>query len=290
MSFDAKIIADSLHPNGSRLTSFQLKYPRMIHAELMTHRVLSRNASSSRAIPVAKFIAWVKDDPAMPVAWLQNVPGMQGGDSLSPEAMAEAEKAWLGARDAMIPFVERLVALNVHKQIANRLLEPWHHISVIASSTNWANFLSLRYHKQAQPEIRELAKHMLRAFEKSRPTTMAYGDWHLPYVKGDEAHHGMKTLVKYSVARCARVSYNNHDGTKPDAAKDIELHDRLMVQVPLHASPAEHQAQATREDPMVMRNGNFAKGWIQHRKTFPNECIQTMPELEPQDREQAAKA
>lgn len=289
MSFEAKIIADSLHPNGSRLTSFQLKYPRMIHAELMTHRQLSRNASSSRAIPVGKFIAWVREDPAMPVAWLQNIPGMQGGDSLSPEAIVEAEKTWLEARDAMIVFAERLVALNVHKQIANRLLEPWHHISVIATSSNWANFLSLRYHKQAQPEIRELAKHMLKAYKKSTPARLSPGDWHLPYVRGDEAHYGMETCVKYSVARCARVSFNNHDGTKPDAIKDVELHDRLMVQVPLHASPAEHQAMAVDPDLDLKKLcGNFSRGWMQYRKTMPAECIQTMPELEPQDRDEQA--
>lgn len=283
MSFEAKIVADSLHPDGSRLTSFQIKYPRMIHAELMTHRQLSRNASSSRAIPVGKFIAWVKEDPAMPVAWLQNIPGMQGGDSLSPEAIAEAEKTWLEARDAMIVFAERLVALNVHKQIANRLLEPWHHISVIATSTNWANFLSLRYHKQAQPEIRELAKHMLRAFEASKPQQLHHGQWHLPYVReGERQDYASDTLIKYSVARCARVSFNNHDGSNPDAAKDVDLHDRLMVQVPLHASPAEHQAMAASPDLKLC--GNFSRGWMQYRKTMVNECIQTMPELEPQDR------
>lgn len=284
MTISAEIIEDSLHPEtGSRLTTFVLRYPRFIHSELMTHRALSRNASSSRAIPVEKFIAWTKEDPAMPVAWFYNQRGMQGTEYLTPEDRAKAEGIWLAARDAVLPFVQQLMALNVHKQTTNRLMEPWHHISVIATSSDWANFFGLRYHKDAQPEIRELARKMLRIYTKQTPVTRVIGDWHLPYVSAKERSSGesIESLRKCSVARCARVSFNNHDGTTPDMVKDVALHDRLVVQEPLHASPAEHQAQAAAL--ILGQSGNLSPGWTQYRKTLPNEVIRTCPKLLPED-------
>ena len=63
----AKIIADSINSKRCRLTSWVLEYPRFIHAEIMIHRVFSRNAASSRAIPTEKIIQNIIDDPAMPV-------------------------------------------------------------------------------------------------------------------------------------------------------------------------------------------------------------------------------
>ena len=285
MTITSSIIADSLHPTtGSRLTTFVVRYPRMIHAEIMTHRILSRNASSSRAIPVAKFIAWVREDPAMPFAWLKNQSGMQGGEPLSPDEQAQAESEWLGARDAVIPFVERLVALGVHKQIANRLLEPWHHISVIVTASNWSNFFGLRYHKDAQPEFRELARKMLRQYTKNEPRKLKMHEWHLPFIL-DEERSTMteQALLQCSVARAARVSFNNHDGTTPDLIKDIALHDRMVVQDPLHASPAEHQAQAVAEAFNNKLSGNLSREWVQYRKTFSNEFITKMPTLLPAD-------
>lgn len=285
MTFSATIIADSLHPNTcARLTTFVLKYPRFIHAELMTHRAISRNASSSRAIPVQKFVAWVQEDPAMPIAWLKNQSGMQGADPLSASERESAEIIWRAARDAMLPYVQRLVDLNVHKQITNRLLEPWHHISVIATATNWSNFFGLRYHKDAQPEIRELARKMLREYGKSLPIRLKDREWHLPYVTPDERRTILpNVLLKCSVARCARVSFNNHDGTAPNVIKDIELHDKLIVQTPLHASPAEHQAMVDADPRPSDSHGNLAQGWVQYRKTLANEVIRHTPELLPGD-------
>ncbi len=285
MTITAEIIADSLHPrNGSRLTTFVLKYPRFIHAEFMTHRAISRNASSSRAIPVAKFIAWTQQDPAMPVAWMKNQSGMQGTEPLTEWDRVRAEAIWLAARDAVTPFVEQLIALNVHKQIANRLLEPWHHITVIATATDWTNFFGLRYHKDAQPEIRELARKMLRLYRNNTAHPIQDGGWHLPFISDEERKlHTEKTLLACSVARCARVSYNNHDGTNPDVVKDVALHDRLVVQTPLHASPAEHQAQCVLEHDIMRGHGNLSYGWKQYRKTLKDEVIRTLPELLPED-------
>lgn len=287
MTISVKLIADSISPDGVRLTSWVLRYHRYIHAELMTHRVFSRNASSSRAIPVEKMIAWCQEDPAIPVEWGKNQKGMQAGDPLSQADAEFAQSVWLSARDDAIKHTERLIALGVHKQIANRILEPWHHIAVIVSTTQLKNWFALRNHKDAMPEIKHLAALMQMEYNASTPVWrenpfLALPEdikgapaWHLPFITDQErGHHPVDVLIKCSVARCARVSYMNHDGTSPSIDKDLELHDRLVVQQPLHASPAEHQARPLiqGEDPARL-SGNFVRGWLQYRKTLRNECV-----------------
>lgn len=280
MTISAKIIADSVAPDGTRLTTYVLRYHRYVHAELMTHRKFSRNASSSRAIPVEKMIAWTKEDPAMPVEWGVNQRGMQANELLSPEKFAQGELIWLKGRDAVIKCTEELIELGVHKQIANRMLEPWHHIAVVLSSTQYANWFALRYHSAAQPEIRELAKAMWREYKASKPVSLQPGEWHLPFIREDEhAVYSLEERIKASVARCARVSYMNHDGSTPNMAKDIALHDMLAVAVPLHASPCEHQATPLLPSESPALSGNFSKGWKQYRKMLPNECVEKMPDL-----------
>lgn len=278
MTISARIIKDSVAPDGCRLTTFVLRYHRMVHAELMTHRAFSRNSSSSRAIPVKRMIEWVKEDPAIPVEWGKNQSGMQARELLSPEDAAKAELIWLEARDLMIAKTEEMVALGVHKQIANRLLEPWHHISVIVTATSYANWFGLRYHADAQPEIRELAKLMAVAYIEANPRQLGIGQWHLPFVTAHEALTvPLEEQIKLSVARCARVSFNNHDGTVSDPVKDVELHDKLAVQNPLHASPAEHQATPLQHGEPSGYCGNFGRSWKQYRKTLTNEQIYELP-------------
>ena len=291
MTISADIIADSKHPNGSRLTTFVLKYPRFIHSELLTHRALSRNASSSRAIPVAKFVAWAREEPAMPEVWYKNKAGMQGTELMSPEEVAKCQEIILGMRDFCILGVERLAELGLHKQTANRYLEPWHHITVVVSATDWANFFALRYHHMAQPEFRILARRMLQHYVASQPRRLQFGDWHLPFISSVETKAiGVEQALKSSVARTARVSYNNHDGTAPNIEKDAKLHDDLVVQKPLHASPAEHQAQALDDvtspvGDIAKLRGNFALGWGQYRKTLVDENVLHRPSLTAEDLE-----
>lgn len=276
MSYHAEIVADSINPWGERLTTFSVRYPRYIHSEVMTHRQFSRNASSSRAIPVERFVAWVQEDPAMPLEYRQNQRGMQGGTFMSPEDQAACEADILALRDHSIEVVKRLSERGLHKQNANRYLEPWHHISVLISATNFANFFSLRIHPDAQPEVRETALHMLQAYRASSPKPLVRGEWHLPYV----GRNPMDTLLstenqrKVSVARCARVSYNNHDGSAPDPIRDVTLHDDLVGKAPLHASPAEHQAVVSQE---TGDGGNFGGHWKQYRKTLPQEVVHEIP-------------
>lgn len=286
MTTSASVIADSRHPiSGARITTFLLKYPRMIHGELMTHRNLSRNASSSRAIPVEKFIQWIQEDPAMPVRWQKNVRGMQGGADLEPDEVDKAKDIWLETRDLVIEQTKKLIALNVHKQIANRMLEPWHHITVVATATNWANLFALRCHPMAQPEFQELAVKMLKEYCRSTPAQLSTDStdpsaWHLPFIHvEDRAVLTLPQLIARSVARCARTSYNNHDGTKSTIEKDVELHDMLVVAKPLHASPAEHQAHAADYCSRTGLSGNLHPSFTQYRKTLDGECVFSMNDL-----------
>jgi hypothetical protein len=309
MTQEAKIIADSISPDGIRLTTMQLRYPKMIHSEFMTHRVFSRNASSSRAIPVERMIEDVLRDPVIPSFWGKNQPGMsaaeehnwpvptcwnivhadihEGYNSIS------REKAWLSARDNAVEMARAFAKAGYHKQIVNRLLEPWAHINVVVTATEFANFFALRCHPGAQPEMRDLAEKMKSALDASTPKLLRPGEWHLPYVTDYEVKTTQfrfplrdpfvhETLTKLSVARCARVSYLTHEGKPPDVGDDLKLYWRLVGAEPLHASPAEHQATPDsriadhENDEWVWRypneHGNLV-GWRQFRKTLPNESV-----------------
>lgn len=263
---EVKIIADSISPSGLRLTTMQLKYQRFVHSEFMTHRVFSRNASSSRAIPVAKMIEQVRNDPAMPVEWGKNQPGMQARENLSEDDVVKAKFLWLVARDEACNTAEMMVSLGLHKQIVNRILEPFQYIHVVVTSTEWDNFFALRDHPDAQPEIRELAKLMKEAYNASKPKKLLIGQWHLPYITEDDRHLPINDQKKVSAARCCRVSYVKHDGFRAEVQEDIILHDKLVTANPPHMSPVEHQAQCSEGDEW---SGNF-KQWKQYRKEIEN--------------------
>ena len=280
MTISAKIIADSISYRNTRLTTFVLKYPRFIHAEFMTHRVFSRNAASSRAIPVKTMIQRIIDDPAMPVHWGKNQPGMQANEELDEYSIAGCKNQWLRARTQAIFAAESLIATGLHKQIANRILEPWMHIEVVCTGTDFSNFYALRNHPMAQPEMQALAKAMLAAHEESVPVLKQAGEWHLPFIKDDELranllHDELKLynwhLAQLSAARCARVSYLKHDGSTATQEEDLELYARLMAGTPKHASPAEHQAQVP-EPYQIFPRSNL-NDWISFRKMHDDETL-----------------
>jgi thymidylate synthase ThyX len=273
-SFEAKVIEDSVSPDGVRLVTMQLRYPRFVHAEFMTHRVFSRNASSSRAIPVAKMIEQVRTKPAKPVHWGKNQPGMQARAELEGIYLENTQALWEAAASHAADIATVMERQGAHKQVVNRILEPFQWISVIVTATEWDNFFELRDHPDADPNIALLARMMKSEMDLSTPVRRgvynAKGptafDWHLPYVTLDERTIYMlrpRYLAKLSAARCARVSYLTHEGKVPDPSKDVELYDKLVGSRPLHASPVEHQAY-----PAIganVRSGNF-RGWVQHRK------------------------
>jgi len=210
-------------------------------------------------VPTKKMIERVLENPAMPVEWGVNKPGMSASEALTPEQAEEAKAEWLRARDSAVEHVRNLQKFNVHKQIVNRILEPfmWH--TAIVSGTEWENFFGLRLAENAQPEIRAAAQHMRAAMDASKPAPVALGAWHLPLVQDDERSLPVEQLKKISAARCARVSYLTHDG-KRDIEKDLELCERL--QSDRHLSPFEHVATPSGDSTF---HANF-RGWIQMRK------------------------
>lgn len=259
-SFYAKIVADSI-ANNIRITTMELSYPRLIHQEYLTHRMFSRNASSSRAIPVAKMIEQVETNPAMPIHWGKNQSGMQAYE----EVENWSNDWWKIAAKKSAETANQAIAYGYHKQIVNRLLEPFQWIKVVCTATEWDNFFTIRDHHAAQPEIQELAKLMKEAMDKSTPNELKSGEWYLPYVNHNsqdmiDEQHSMnwddyiKVAIKASVARCARVSYMKHDNSNPSIEEDIELYNMLAVRPyksdkitldvdePVHLSPLEHQA------------------------------------------------
>jgi thymidylate synthase ThyX len=257
--FNARVLADSVSPAGIRLTTLEATFPRFILSEVNTHRQLSRNSASSRAVPTKKMIERVLDNPAVPVEWGVNKAGMSASERLSEDQAAVARGEWLRARDSAVEHVRNLQELNVHKQVINRILEPfmWH--TVIITATEWTNFFKLRLARNAQPEIQVAAQHMNAAMEASTPRSIGIGQWHLPLVQGDEGNLPLEQLKKISAARCARVSYLTHDG-KRDVEKDLELCERLWCDK--HLSPFEHVATPSED---LEFHANF-RGWIQMRQ------------------------
>lgn len=253
------------------IATFVLEYPRFIHSELMTHRVFSRNAASSRAIPVKKMLEMVIKNPARPIHWGANKPGMQASEELTGWQLTKAKLLWDLARWPAVAIVWLMSKIGLHKQVANRLLEPWMHMQVVLTATERGNFYNLRYHPAAQPEIQELARLMWEAEQNATPDVLDFGEWHLPFISiSEKTKFPTEDLLKMSVARCARVSYLNHEGKTPSHAEDMKLYARLLGDFIKHASPAEHQATtATME---YYQSGNFC-GWHQYRKGIHGENL-----------------
>lgn len=298
MTITAKVICDSICKQSKiRITTLELEYPRFIHSEFMTHRVFSRNASSSRAIPVAKVIQAVIDNPAMPIHWGKNQSGMQAHEELDDSGKESVERLWIDARDCAVQLAKEMSEVGAHKQIVNRILEPFTHIKVIVTATDYANFFALRDHEDAQPEIRELARVMKEAMTASTPQVLKEGDWHLPYLDAEDLSNIYEYLKKgriirdepsgvdtrmmacaISAARCARVSYLTHDGERPTIEKDMELYHHLVHANPPHMSPCEHQASPDKLSPGLAdwaradQHGNFT-GWIQFRHLIKGESV-----------------
>lgn len=268
------------------LSTLLLRYPRFIHAEFMTHRCMSRNAASSRAIPVKKMIDDILADTAMPIHWGAAQTGMQadqecdaqiglhvgpehGGNGVWPHTR---ERAWLQARDKAVEVARAFEAAGYHKQVINRLLEPFMHITVLVSSTEWDNFLELRDHKDAEPHIQMLAREIRKCLEdESTVQTLEPGQWHLPFISEWEKSEVVKeatgttwqepwgdaerlALVKLAVARCASTSYKTTDGFDMTLERAEAIYDKLHTK-PFHASPFEHVAQAAQHS-----GGHFVEG------------------------------
>lgn len=258
MAYTARVLLDSVAPNGVRLTTLEVTFPRFVLAEFNTHRRFSRNSASSRAVPTSKLIDRVERDPVIPLEWGANKAGMSATEVLCGSEAEAATRTWLQARDDAVDHARKLLALNVHKQELNRILEPflWH--TVIVSATEWQNFFDLRCAHNAQPEIRQAALRMRDAMDASSMAPVAEGEWHTPLLQEDEYEFDVETRKRISAARCARVSYLTHEG-KRETEKDLELYERLKSD--RHLSPFEHVATPASD---AAFHANF-RGWIQMR-------------------------
>lgn len=275
---EAIVIQDSISDHGSRLTTMKLKMHRFILAEFNTHRQFSRNASSSRAVPTTKLLAAVRSRElrAAPVSWGLNQKGMQASGELFGDTLDEVQRCWSHAANDAAYHAERMMRLGAHKQICNRLIEPFLFVPVVVSATDYANFFGLRLDAAAQPEMRVLAEAMKRAFDESVPLRLGHGQWHLPFVELAGNGLTVEESIKVSVARCARVSYESFEtGRRSTVAEDVALHDRLLVS--RHLSPFEHVAtpDETCLNPAFgwgypEEHGNFT-GWRQRRKQIEGE-------------------
>ena len=308
MQITAKIIKDSINPNSVRITTLELEYPRFIHSEVMTHRMFSRNAASSRAIPVAKIIEQVENNPAMPIHWGKNQPGMQAKQELSSVQKEAMIQSWIASAKEAASRAKVMSQIGGHKQIVNRILEPYQIMKVLVTATEWQNFFHLRDHEDAQPEIKELAVQIKKAMQDSVPDKLECGMWHLPYIvtkfeQGEQTYWldaetevSLEDAQKVSCSACAQVSYRKLD-TSLEKAK--EIYKKLVESEPVHASSFEHCAKVMKTDkwPQYISpdvwidveeeeegithadrdgfywSGNF-RSWVQFRQLLPNHVKQ----------------
>lgn len=291
-TINVKIIADSVC-NGDRVTTLLATYHRYIHSELMTHRDFSRNAASSRAIPVSKILRRVWSDPAIPIHWGKNQKGMQAEGELTGFRRWLCRHGWTIGGKIMCILVWCLMKLGLHKQVANRLLEPWQWMTTLITSTEWENFYELRCHKDAQPEFQDLAKKIRAAREENKPEELREGQWHLPFVEVARDANAMafnqvwqlvpsgqqrdlyfwargtdnyaplwlEEALIASTACCARTSYLTMESKAPTMSENRTLHARLVGSYPRHSSPTEHACRAVGDGAKYFN----LRGWKSYR-------------------------
>ncbi len=283
MPISSKIIADSLSKTGVRITTLQITLPKVILAEFLTHRMFSRNFSSSRAIPTNKVVDLESFEP---IYWGKNQAGMQAKVE-EVDNVNYTSEIWQYIINQSKDASDKLAKSGLHKQWANRPND-WHVMATgVVTSTEWDNFFELRNHTDAQPEIDKLARAMKLCMDVSEPLLLTYGEWHLPYVTYEETQmYEPELLCMISSARTCRVSYLKQDGSVPSIEDDLKLFKRLAAARPMHLSPLEHQAtpmQYSANKPDIgwqpgethvdrygrKWSGNF-RGWVQHRQLWQN--------------------
>jgi hypothetical protein len=285
MTVQVKIVEDSVSPDGIRLTSVEVITHRFTLAEWNTHRVFSRNSASSRAIPLETMLKRVWDDPAWPLVWPCEQPGMSGGAELSDE---DRGLAWELFQNVHLDTYNRITeymalieqrypgdpkAHRLHKSLVNRLIEPFMFHTMLISSTEWNNFYRQRCSPSAMPEFRIVAEMVRDVLDASEPNELDWYQWHTPYigVNTDDRDLSLIERLKVSVGRCARTSYLTHDGLR-DPQKDIELYEGTLAKYG-HWSPLEHVAvclpttpNGWSVDPLAKHRGNFDQPWFQMRQ------------------------
>lgn len=308
-NISAKVVCDSISEQGIRLTTFEIEYPRIVMSEFNTHRAVSKNSSSSRAIPVSKMLEHTQNINLKPIYFGSKKSGMQAGDELDGNDLINAKLFWEAALFDAITWATELDELGVAKEVCNRLVEPFQLVKVVCTATDWDNFFNLRLHPDADPNICMLAYKMYEAMQESKPIELKAGEWHLPFVnvgwngKGEMCYADddfnfveLEQAIKLSAASCASVSYRIEGMTLEKADK---IFDMLIKAEVIHSSPFEHLATPIVEkefcfdipfdgsevsyresdswqEGVTHRNrqgelcsGNL-RGWVQYRHLLPN--------------------
>lgn len=268
----AKVICDSVSPDGVRITTLEIEYPRFIHGEFMTHRALSKNSSSSRAIPIQKMLDQIESNMAIPIYWGKNKSGMQAVEEVSKFDETKSVLNWKRSFNYTKERVLDMVEDGLHKQVPNRLTEPFQMMKVVVTGTDWENFFNLRIHPDAQPEICMLAYKIYKAMEESAPVKLKVGDWHLPYVnvgwngRGDITYFNenfdvidLEDAIKISASCCAQVSYRNTDMSLEKADKIFNM---LIKSDVLHASCFEHLATPIKSEQEIENSDYLTIGFV----------------------------
>lgn len=248
----AKVVADSLSSEKTRMTTYEIEMPRIILAELNTHKILNRNSQSSRAVPVKSAIEQVQKNGFAPVFWGKNQAGMTAKEECNELINGfTREEAWAAYRDAACANALEMFEAGYHKQIANRMIEPFQMIRLVFGGTEFDNLFNLRLEYNAQPEIRELVRCIYLAKQASTPVNLRYGEWHLPYIHrervdgtiryyGDDGKElSLDEARTISLSSVAQVSYRKQDTSLEKAQS---LLGKLFNGDVVHASPAEHIA------------------------------------------------
>ena len=306
-NISAKIVCDSISPDDVRITTLEIEYPRFIHGEFMTHRSLSKNSSSSRAIPNQKMLDQIESNMAIPIYWGKNKSGMQAVEEVDDLSKSNAEIMWKGCFWKAKDTASWLCDDGLHKQVTNRLTEPFQMMKVVVTGTDWDNFFNLRIHPDAQPEICMLAYKIYEATMESVPVKLKVGEYHLPYVDklldtdgyllsyGTVVRDGvygdmhkpltLDDAIKISASCCAQVSYRNTDMSLEKADKIFNM---LIKSDVLHASCFEHLATPIRSQEGLINGWDFGithqnksgqlfsgnlRGWISYRQQLQdNTC------------------
>ena len=278
----AKIVQDSSLPTGERLLTFNVRYGRLIHSELLRHRAASHSVKSSRAIPTHKYREEVLNDPYIPVKFGTKKKGMQAGP---PTFLSKfyGEKVWRLSSKIACLFHWMMETLKIHKEVANRVLEPyvWVEETITVEANALKEIAELRIHVDAQEDVRKIVEEMVYEMDNSTSVQLKKNDWHVPYVvriTSDDKDMAYKDnngkmltadqAIVCSAARCARSSYANHDNSMSNYDNDVKLAERLVGSEPMHLSPFEHQARAFNDESERESNSSNFRNFFQQRKAI----------------------
>ena len=298
--WEATMIEDTTNISGERLVTAIWRFPRVVLSEINTHRVFSRNSASSRARSVSTTILDVLKNPYVPL-FTKNQKGMSGRYLETLNEWEEAKRLHLYGRDNAVrstlalllgeKYIDRIKdadsdtlaelvnhyhqnvylgeenGLSVHKQVANRALEPYMWHESVVTSSYWNNFIRLRVSSAADPAVYAIAllhKALLDA-SHSRENSV-----HLPFGTEDMIGSINGTvddmpILMECASNAAQISYvNKSENTSTTGSVNLGYRLKDME----HWSPFEHIAYDAVEYCSLAgdnMSGNLHPSWVQLR-------------------------